>query len=73
VGLRQDGVLFNDLVLEDGSEEPWDHDLHRTEVGISYRFRHGTRLRAGYQIIRFPGASELDCELFALQLQVWTR
>ena len=73
LGVRQEGVFFSDLTASDGRTGTWDHDLGRIEAMINFRFRHGTMLRAGYQKTWFPDAGTLDAELFALQLQVWTR
>ena len=44
----------------------------RFVVNVNYRFRRGARLRVGYQNTRFPDASQLNGELYAVQLQVWT-
>jgi hypothetical protein len=72
LALRQEAAFFSEITA--GSETgAWDHDLWRWEGTVNYRFRRGTRIRAGYQVSRFPDAPEFDTELFAVQLQVWTR
>jgi len=71
--VRQDAIFFSDLTSTTGARQGWDYDLYRWEAGINYRFRPGTRVRLGYQITRSPDSSELDAEMVALQLQVWTR
>jgi hypothetical protein len=73
LALRQEAALFSDLTSTTGLTQPWDHDLWRWEATVNYRFRQGTRLRVGYQTTRFPDAPDLDADLFAVQLQVWTR
>ena len=73
VAVRQEGVFFNDITSTFGLTEGWDYDLTRWETAINFRFREGTRLRFGYQTTRFPDAEALNSDLFAVQLQVWTR
>jgi len=70
---RNEGVFFSDITSSQGITEGWDYDLNRWEVAVNFRFRSGTRVRAGYQHTAFPGRSHLNEELLALQLQVWTR
>jgi hypothetical protein len=72
VAVRQEAALFSDLTA--GAETgPWDYDVWRWEATVNYRFRRGTRIRVGYQDARYPDAPEYDTNLFAVQLQVWTR
>jgi hypothetical protein len=73
LAVRQEAVLFSDLTSTAGATESWDYDLWRWETGLNFRFRQGTRFRLGYQASRFPDAPDLNADLFALQLQVWTR
>jgi hypothetical protein len=71
--IRPEAVVFSDLTSSTGVTETWDYDIWRVEAGINYRFLPGTRLRLAYQGSRFPDAPHLDGDLYALQLQVWTR
>jgi len=71
VAARQEAVFFSDVTSSEGVTGTWDHELRRWEGAVSFRFRRGARVRAGYQVTRFPEASHLNGELGAIQLQVW--
>lgn len=70
---RQEAVLFNEITSSAGETGTWDYDIWRWEGSLNYRFRPGARIKFAYQRSHFPDARELDSELYALQLQVWTR
>ena len=72
VAVRQETAVFSDITAGTQSGS-WDYDVWSWEATVNYRFRRGARVRIGYQDARYPDAPEYDTNLFALQLQVWTR
>ena len=84
---KHDNFLISGHVRSDGdalgSQLAFHHLLRKLKkkshvvcdhgVLPDYRFLPGTRLRFAYQGSRFPDAPHLDGDLYAVQLQVWTR
>jgi hypothetical protein len=69
--VRLDALSFSELQEPDGNGEKWDYPLTRIELGLGRRLSERAMLKGVAQVIRYSDApSELDGEVFALQLTV---
>lgn len=64
---RWAAIHFNELPLEGGGKEPWDHAVQRVQLGGGYRFLPNAGLKAEVQLTRSGGAADPRDPLGALQ------
>ncbi|MBK7141918.1 MAG: hypothetical protein IPH75_07545 [bacterium] len=58
------------VTTESGSEEKWDYPLKRYEFGIGHRLNRQALLKLVTQLNRCEMNSELDVDLYAMQLSI---
>jgi hypothetical protein len=69
--IRLDALSFSELQDSGSNGERWDYPLTRIELGLGRRLSERALLKGVAQVIRYTDApSELDGEVFALQLTV---
>lgn len=70
LGGRYDSMTFDRITAPDGRSETWDANLHRVELGATWRPARNWSVRHGYQMWRYATDRHLNADLYALQLRV---
>lgn len=70
LGGRYDGLTFDKITSPTGESDKWDADLHRLELGATWRPERNWSVRYAYQWWRYPEYTFMDADLYALQLRV---
>lgn len=70
VAARYDIFQPDRVKTSDGRSTRWDHEIHRYELGVGYRFSRNILTKLVTQLNRLPAAGHLNSDLYALQISI---